>query len=141
MAINGGLTVTTFFILNKKDRNGKVIQRPFQSILKEMKRQETEEAKLKQTNSLKGGLSRPSNSTKAQDNNVVPTTVPASEPPPPPAIAIKSDDTTAKVTKNATLESKNLDCQSLQTNETISELNNSAKIPSRPVRSKACAVL
>ncbi|CAF3149719.1 unnamed protein product [Rotaria socialis] len=148
LAINGGLTVPTYFILNKKDRSGKVIQRPFQSILSQMKREETEEAKLKQTNSLKGGLPRNSNSAKAKDSSVVPTTIPESErqlvPPEHnavPAIVIKSDDTTTQVTQNTTGGSKNLDCQSLQTNETISEPNNSAKIPSRSVRSKACAVL
>jgi len=47
--------VATYFILNKKDRSGKIQSRPFQAVLEAMKKQETEEAKLKQSSSLKGG--------------------------------------------------------------------------------------
>lgn len=49
------MTIPTFFILNKKDRTGKVQTRPFQVVLDTMKKQETEEAKIKQSSSLKGG--------------------------------------------------------------------------------------
>jgi hypothetical protein len=55
MTVNGTQTITTYFILNKKDRAGKAQPRPFQAVLEAMRRQETEEAKLKQSSSLKGG--------------------------------------------------------------------------------------
>ena len=71
MTINGTMTIGTYFILNKRDRSGKGQPRPFQVVLDGMKRQETEEAKLKQSNSLKGG----------------PTPAGAPLPPPPSAVA------------------------------------------------------
>ncbi len=61
--------MATYFILNKKDRSGKIQSRPFQAVLDSMKKQETEEAKLKQSSSLKGG-------------NI--QNLPPSLPPPPP---------------------------------------------------------
>ena len=70
MTVNGNLTISTYFILNKRDRSGKVVPRPFQAVLDEMKRQETETAKLKQSSSLKG--------SNAPDS--------AAAPPPPPAL-------------------------------------------------------
>jgi len=45
--------MNTYFVLNKKDRLGTIQPRPFQLVLAEMKRQEIEEAKLKQTANLK----------------------------------------------------------------------------------------
>ena len=54
MNINGTTSIATYFILSKKDRTGKAQVRPFHAILDAMKKQETEEAKLKQSSSLKG---------------------------------------------------------------------------------------
>jgi len=45
--------LNTYFVLNKKDRSGITQSRPFQTVLAEMKRQEIEEAKLKQSANLK----------------------------------------------------------------------------------------
>ncbi len=45
--------MSTYFVLNKKDRSGLSHLRPFQIALKEMKQQEIEEAKRKQSTSLK----------------------------------------------------------------------------------------
>jgi hypothetical protein len=56
MTVNGTVPITTYFILGKKDRAGKSQSRPFQAVLEAMKKQETEEAKIKQSTSLKGGL-------------------------------------------------------------------------------------
>ena len=39
MPISGNITIATYFILNKKDRAGKTLSRPFQAVLDEMKRQ------------------------------------------------------------------------------------------------------
>ena len=55
MTINGTISMSTYFVLNKKDRSGNILSRPYKHVLEEMKRQETEEAKLKQTTMLKGG--------------------------------------------------------------------------------------
>jgi hypothetical protein len=46
--------MNTYFVLNKKDRSGINQSRPFQVVLREMKRQEIHEAKKKQSKSLKG---------------------------------------------------------------------------------------
>lgn len=56
MTINGTQSIATYFILNKKDRTGKGQVRPFHAVLEAMKKQETEEAKLKQSSSLKAGI-------------------------------------------------------------------------------------
>ncbi|CAF0750645.1 unnamed protein product [Adineta ricciae] len=58
MPINGTVSIATYFILNKKDRSGKAISRPFHAVLEAMKKQETEDAKKKQSNTLKGGISQ-----------------------------------------------------------------------------------
>lgn len=49
------MPISTFFVLNKKDRSGNVQSRPFHQVYEEIKRQDTEDAKLKQANNLKGG--------------------------------------------------------------------------------------
>jgi hypothetical protein len=78
VTINGSVSIATYFILNKKDRAGKAYVRPFQAVLEEMKRQDTEAAKMKQSSSLKGG----------NIQNPLPPPPPpvaAAPPPPPPA--------------------------------------------------------
>ena len=53
MALNGSMAMNTYFVLNKKDRSGTIQLRPFEIVLKEMRKEEIEEAKLKQRNNLK----------------------------------------------------------------------------------------
>ena len=86
MAINGTVPITTYFILNKKDRAGKGQQRPFQAVLEAMKKQETEEAKIKQSANLKGGnITIPSPiPTPAPRENGHPQPPPSLQPQPPP---------------------------------------------------------
>ncbi|CAF4317000.1 unnamed protein product, partial [Adineta steineri] len=55
MAVNTNTSIGTYFVLNKKDRSGKALTRPFQAVLESLKKQDTEDAKKKQTNVLKGG--------------------------------------------------------------------------------------
>jgi hypothetical protein len=74
MTINGTTSITTYFILNRKDRAGKGQPRPFHAVLEQMKKQETEEAKIKQSSSLKGGIIA----------NLPPVAAPA----PPPVVAL-----------------------------------------------------
>ena len=47
MAISDSTTITTYFILNKKDRSGNIISRSFHPIFALMKQKEIEESKLK----------------------------------------------------------------------------------------------
>ncbi len=54
MTINGSTPITTYFVLNKKDRSGKTQSRLFNDVLEEMKRQESEGTKSKQPTNLKG---------------------------------------------------------------------------------------
>ena len=53
MAINGFTLTNTYFVLNRKDRLGNIQSRPFQIALEEMKRQENEETKVKQSTTVK----------------------------------------------------------------------------------------
>lgn len=96
MTINGTTTIATYFILNKKDRAGKGQVRPFHAVLEAMKKQETEEAKLKQSSSLKAGIQNlpppPPPTTAAhtpRENGMVESFAPppaVHHPPPPPAV-------------------------------------------------------
>ena len=79
MTINGNQTISTYFILNKRDRSGKAIARPFQTVLDDMKRQETETAKLKQSTSLKGThvpAAQPALSSVNENDIVPPSSLP-----------------------------------------------------------------
>ena len=86
MQINGNVSIATYFILNKRDRTGKGILRPFHAVLEDMKREETEKAKMKQTSSLKGSNEQSQTTAPAPlltINESEPMT-PAPAPPPPP---------------------------------------------------------
>jgi len=54
-ASNNSVPMSTYFVLTKKDRSGVVQSRPFHLVLEQVKRQETKEAKLKQSANLKSG--------------------------------------------------------------------------------------
>jgi hypothetical protein len=88
MTINGTVPITTYFILGKKDRAGKGQQRPFQAVLEAMKKQDTEEAKIKQSANLKGGLIAPPapipTPAPTFNGNAHPQLQP--QPPPPPHV-------------------------------------------------------
>ncbi|CAF3126355.1 unnamed protein product [Rotaria sp. Silwood2] len=150
MTINGAITVTTYFILNKKDRSGKVISRPFQAILADMKRQDAEEAKLKQSSSLKGTTAQNSSqpipkengfiqsSQSKNDSNSLPTESNLVQ---IPTTINKDEDPTTHFMQRSLAKAKLGDEQSLKTAETISEQNNASKLFSRPQRSRACELL
>ncbi|CAF1609506.1 unnamed protein product, partial [Rotaria sordida] len=53
MTKNGSLLMNTYFVLNKKDRSENIQIGPFHHVFEEMKRQEIEETKLKQTTIVK----------------------------------------------------------------------------------------
>ncbi|CAF1080242.1 unnamed protein product [Rotaria sordida] len=150
MTINGALTVTTYFILNKKDRTGKIIVRPFQAVLIDMKRQDAEEAKIKQSMNLKNasiqnivqpvpkenGIIQPPQTQ--NDTNFMPI---ESNTIPTPAIIHKDVDPTAHFVQRSLIKPKLADEQSLKAAESIIEQNNSSKLFHRPHRSRACDLL
>ncbi|CAF3538129.1 unnamed protein product [Rotaria sp. Silwood1] len=150
MTINGAITITTYFVLNKKDRSGKVVQRPFQAVLADMKRQDAEDAKLKQSSTLKGITAKSSNQPIPKENgfiqipqtqiitNTMPTETNVGE---TPVITKKNEDPTAQLMQQTLAKPTFDDDQSLKTAETLSEHNNSSKFFNRPQRSRACELL
>lgn len=50
---NGSTIINTYFVLNKKDRFGNSTKRPFHHVLEQLKKQDLEEAKLRQSSRLK----------------------------------------------------------------------------------------
>ncbi|CAF4080641.1 unnamed protein product [Adineta steineri] len=97
MAVNTNTSIGTYFVLNKKDRSGKALTRPFQAVLESLKKQDTEDAKKKQTNVLKGGnVQNPPPHAPKENGYVHPPPPPQHQyqpppqqqyqPPPPPAI-------------------------------------------------------
>ena len=166
MTINGNLSITTYFVLNKKDRSGKVITRPFQIILEEMKRQDTEKAKMKQSSSLKGAtIPTPTCTTPTvtiNENNsylvpptlIVPVAPPPSVyeplPPSPPAhvpmeipVTVKpvtsmEDEEVLRMNGDVGTKIRSSNDQSLKTFEVITDR---PTIFTRQSRSKTCALL
>ncbi|CAF3732377.1 unnamed protein product [Rotaria sp. Silwood1] len=150
MTINGAITITTYFVLNKKDRSGKVVQRPFQAVLADMKRQDAEDAKLKQSSTLKGITAKSSNQPIPKENgfiqipqtqiitNTMPTETNVEQ---TPVITKKNEDPTAQLMQQTLAKPTFDDDQSLKTAETLSEHNNSSKFFNRPQRSRACELL
>ncbi|CAF1102878.1 unnamed protein product [Rotaria sp. Silwood1] len=150
MTINGAITITTYFVLNKKDRSGKVVSRPFQAVLADMKRQDAEDAKLKQSSTLKGITAKSSNQPIPKENgfiqipqtqiitNTMPTETNVEQ---TPVITKKNEDPTAQLMQQTLAKPTFDDDQSLKTAETLSEHNNSSKFFNRPQRSRACELL
>ena len=50
---NGSISMNTYFVLHRKDRLGNRHKRPFHTVLEQLKQQELEEAKQRQSNGLK----------------------------------------------------------------------------------------
>jgi hypothetical protein len=152
MTINGNVSIATYFILNKKDRTGKSFPRPFQIVLDEMKRQETEDAKKKQSNSLKGGneLSPPSPAPK--ENGLVEarpsSPAPSTENPTParpievpvPVKIIPKEEVTAH-TQTSITKTTIIDDQPMKSSGVISEPRDSTKSFNRQSQSRACELL
>lgn len=153
MTINGTMSITTYFILNKKDRSGKGQTRPFQVVLEGMKRQETEEAKMKQSNSLKGGTGPavpppplPPPPPEPKENGFVQTppkpvvnhtsVEPVDVPVPPKSIRI--DDTSI----SNYVQTKLPDEQQIRSSEILNSQQDSTKSYNRQLaRSRACILI
>jgi hypothetical protein len=130
MTVNGTVPITTYFILGKKDRAGKAQIRPFQAVLEAMKKQETEEAKIKQSTSLKGGIPQ----------NLPPPPAPAPapvangfvQPPPqmePNSMPTESVDMTAagRMVRNDGMSANPAQNPAMRSSEMLIDQNNLAK--------------
>jgi hypothetical protein len=150
MTINGNVSIATYFILNKKDRTGKVFPRPFQAVLDEMKRQENEDAKKKQSNSLKGGNEQSPPSPVPKENGIAeapPPPVPVENPAParpietsaPVKIIPKEEITTH--TQTSITKTTIIDDQPMKSSGMISEPRDSTKSFNRQSQSRTCELL
>ena len=150
MTINGSLSITTYFILNKRDRSGKSMQRPFNTVLEEMKRQDTERAKIKQSSSLKGG-SEPNQAAATAPPMVTITENEAPRLPAPmresvqmsvPMKTTESDENGSSLDhRTSTVQTRVSNDPSVKTFQTINEQNDPTVIFGRQSRSKTCDLL
>ena len=148
VTINASTSIPAYFILNKKDRSGKALVRPFVAVLEEMKRKETEDAKLKQSNSLRAAnVQNPASRLASKENGLIQPLVnekvsgltslevnPASI----PTIVTKDEYTTSKADQNFSL--KNSDEQSLKKSD-FNEPEESTKSLNRQARSRTCQLI
>jgi hypothetical protein len=140
MTINNSAPMTTYFVLNKKDRSGNIQPRPFQPVFEELKRQETEEAKLRQSNLLKGGnLLNPlmqlftSNTSKSMPTESVDISVPTK---------INNDGSIASASaRNSAPQNKIINEQATKASEVVSESHQVLKSFQRQTRSRTCQLL
>lgn len=166
MTVNGNVTIATYFILNKKDRGGKVIPRPFQAVLDQMKRQDTEDAKIKQSSSLKGTnmpSPLPPAAAPPKENGYVqqppPEPAPISAPVPiyqqqvndirndpisipVPVKMVRNDEVSSHYVQNPIIKNRMNEEQSMRPPEMMSEQYNSNKsYDGNLQRSRACQLL
>ena len=170
MTINGSVSIATYFILSKKDRTGKAQARPFHAVLEGMKKQETEEAKLKQSSSLKGGniLTPPLPTTSAATSpppskengfaeHIPPPVTPASVPQnvgygtppapieiPVPMKNVRHDESSSGFTQNSMMRTKMSNEHPMHPAETMSDPYDPNKAYERQLqlqRSRACVLL
>jgi hypothetical protein len=149
MTINNSAPMTTYFVLNKKDRSGNIQPRPFQPVFEELKRQETEEAKLRQSNLLKGGnllnlvpllpKDNPlmqlftSNTSKSMPTESVDISVPTK---------INNDGSIASASaRNSAPQNKIINEQATKASEVVSESHQVLKSFQRQTRSRTCQLL
>ena len=141
MTINDTSSIVTYFILNKKDRYGKFQPRPFHPILQEIKRKETEEAKLKQSNSLMDTNILSSRRLTTKENGVVPSSSTKndsqliSNESVAPSITIADDSTS--LNQNASIKTLFDDEGTID----IDEQNDSEKVLHRLTRSRTCELV
>ena len=167
MVINGNQQITTYFVLNKRDRGGKVVLRPFQAVLEEVKRQETERAKMIQSSNLKSTANV--TATSAAPTPIPSPTIAINEkalaPPPatpapvpaqtlaPPVPApdmvqmpipekhIKIEEKQTSLDENIYNNNQSSVDPSIKTLATNGDSVDSSVVPERKVRSRTCAVL
>jgi hypothetical protein len=158
MPISGNTSIATYFVLNKKDRTGKVFSRPFQIVFDEMKRQDTEDAKKKQQNSLKGVNEQNLPPSASKENGLVEVPTPAPLPPPPPPAPenptltgpavvsapvkiVQKEEVTTYLTQSSIIKPTINDEQPMKRSEMINELDDPRKSFNQQSRSRACELL
>lgn len=140
LTLNGNASLSTYFVLHKKDRAGNVQQRPFHKVLREITREEAELAKFKQTANTKSAETTNHVSSTPKTNGVSRPT------PPNKAKSVESpeiqliDDNTAHSTPNSLSKIK------IQQDSTVKSVEHSDtpdtnKSVQRQSHSKTCIVL
>jgi len=149
MAINGSAPITTYFVLNKKDRSGKIQSRLFHDVLAEMKRQGSESTKAKQPTDLKGEdvqdrpPSEPIENTLIQllsKNNSRLMTAESFE----TSVSVKQNndkDVALHLIKNSLSERKVRSDPSTKPSERVSKPRDSMQILQERSRSRTCEIL
>jgi hypothetical protein len=126
--------MSTYFVLNKKDRSGAMQSRPFQLALKETREQELEEAKIKQRNNLKeNGLHHSSTSDRFKsiesDQILLPIKI------------NQKEDIALNLTRKSLPARQFSHDQLLKPSKVISEPGNSIKLLQGQSQSRACEIL
>ncbi|CAF3607480.1 unnamed protein product [Adineta steineri] len=155
-ALHGSTPIHTYFVLNKKDRAGKLQVRPFHTVLEEIKQQEIEEAKAKKTMKLKSidlePISLPvpnengfnqlviENNSKSLSTEIVPM-------PESPNINNNNnnnnnnEDVTVQLNQNSEPKINNNYDQTIKTSEDIKEQRESMKSSRRQSHSRTCELI
>lgn len=136
MAINGNLSISTYFVLNKRDRTGKPVQRPFQAVLEEVKRQETEKAKMKQSSNLKRAAS--TNEPTIEENRSTTTATTTTTTPHPDSLVVPSI-VKGKLDENQ--PNNSIVDPTIHNLLSKVETADSKTVLNRPMRSKACSII
>lgn len=139
MMSNGSPPLTTYFILNKRDRSGKLQSRPFQQVLEQLKQQEMEEAKTKQSQFLKNGHHDIPSSPKENGSMSYSKTIESFQ---QSSLKKSSDsDATSSLGYNSYSKSKISNGHSVKTQDRASESPISGKSLPGHIRSRTCEIL
>jgi hypothetical protein len=138
--ITGSLPMNTYFVLYKKDRLGATRSRPYHLVLKEMKRQEIEDAKIKQSTSLKReSIQNPPLKENGFNRSMIPTTesIEISSP-------VNIDNGEYKsfnFIRNSLSKPKSSNDQQINTSELIGDPRYSKKSQRKQSRSRTCELI
>jgi hypothetical protein len=137
--MDGSPPINTYFVLNKKDRLGIVQSRPFHLVLQEIKRQEIEDAKLKQSANLKD-RNVPNHSPKENgfNHSTSPINSKSIESVEIPMKINNDEDLTLDSIQNSLTTSKRNTDRSIKTSEMMSDTRHSTKSLKRRPRSRTC---
>jgi hypothetical protein len=132
--------MNTYFILYKKDRLGAIRSRPYHLVLEEMKRQEIEDTKIKQSTSLKRESIQ---NLPLKENGFNRSMIPTTE-----SIEISSpvnidnvEDVSFNFIQNSLSKPKSSNAQQINTSELISDSRHSTKSQRKQSRSRTCELL
>ena len=139
MSSNGSSPISTYFILNKRDRSGNLQTRPFHQVLEQFKGQELEEAKMKQSNFLKNG--RHDECPSPRENGSISYSKTIESYQQSNMKKITESDRSSSLGYNSFSKSKVSNGHSTKTNDRSSESQTNGKLPNGQMRSRACEIL